>query len=58
MGLYLQHKAQKLVSHVTKIRSCALLHLQTVKNTQTVGLDPEKYRQTELLFNLIESTGV
>lgn len=58
MGLYLQHKAQKLVSHMAKIRSCALLHFQTVKNTQTVGLDPEKHRQTKLPFNLIESMGV
>lgn len=58
MGLYLQHKAQKLVSHMAKIKSCALLHFQTVKNMQTVGLDPEKDRQTKLPFNLIESMGV
>lgn len=58
MGLYLQHKAQKLVSHMAEIRSCAPLHLQTVKNTQSVGLDPEKHRQTKLPFNSIESMGV
>lgn len=58
MGLYLQHKAWKLVSHMAKTGSCALLHLQTVKNTQTVGLDPEKHRQTKLPFTLIESMGV
>lgn len=58
MGLYLQHKAHKLVSHMAKIRSCAPLHLQTVKNTQTVGLGPEKHRQTKLPFNLIESMGL
>lgn len=57
MGLYLQHKAPKLVSHVAKIKSRALLHLQTVKNTPTVGLDPEKHWQTTLPFNLIESMG-